>query len=391
MHLRTDSRQPATSKGCSRICLELAGASPPGPIAASPSCASISNLHAGQKVAQNLIFAISIVFAITAAKRSRQLIFADRHVRQSEYCEYFLGLQIERDFQFSKHYVVIQRFFLVSRSSVLSAPFCYDETIQKSSKNEIAALLVARLILLFQPGADLVFRYSVTDLSNHSDHSVVVQIEYAANPSQDIVAFHDFRTLSTSPLSLAPASATFSGIASESVGTQNQMRSLSSPNSIVSPEWIFFRFRVSTAPFTRTLPEATAACGPPGVYPLSESRTGRRSDRTSVGVKGYPPVTTNSLPGSLPLRGRRGYDQRSVESLLLGGDYLGAGLVELPADSKAGATWIGLVRVSNVGSLLSRQSPRPSGPTAVSPPLEVVSPFALPSISHSLAGNLLTC
>ena len=86
-----------------------------------------------------------------------------------------------------------------------------------------------------------------------------------------------------------------------------------------------------------------------------------------------------------------GPENDEVDRLLLGGGYLGAGLVELPADSKAGATWIGLVRVSDVAGLLSRRSPPPSGSTAVSPPLELVSPFALPSISHSLAGNLLTC
>ena len=69
------------------------------------------DLQARQKIAQDLIFAITVVFVIRPTKECRKLMFADTELSQRQDSENILRLQIESDFQFPENDVVVQFFF----------------------------------------------------------------------------------------------------------------------------------------------------------------------------------------------------------------------------------------------------------------------------------------
>lgn len=127
-------------------------------------------------------------------------MLADRDICTREDAEYVFGLEIECNLQLPEHNVVIQFCFGLGNRTILSAAFLDDQTVQKGREHDIAAFLKFGVVILFQPGADLVQRHLLLGFGKYGNHGCIIEIEDVTDSAQDIVALHGFLALGTSPL-----------------------------------------------------------------------------------------------------------------------------------------------------------------------------------------------
>ncbi len=95
--------------------------------------------------------------------------------------QHFVARQVKGDFQFPQHYIVIDAFFCFCRWPFFFAPLLNDQAIKKNRQLRIGAILPGRIVIFFQPIADLLPGDVVISQLKDRNHFRIIHIEGIAN------------------------------------------------------------------------------------------------------------------------------------------------------------------------------------------------------------------
>ena len=130
------------------------------------------------------------MFVARLAEKGAEFVLADIQVIQGQEGQGIFGFEIEGNFEFHEDDIVVQLLFRRGLWPVPFSAFFHDQTIEKSGKLQITELLIGRVIVFFQPVADLRPCHLETRQGKRRDHLRIVKIENVSDSAQDIVLGH---------------------------------------------------------------------------------------------------------------------------------------------------------------------------------------------------------
>ena len=124
------------------------------------------------------------------AEEGAELVFAQTEVGQFQNGQHVLGLQVQRDLQFHENHVVGQAGFRFRLRAGLFATQGIDQAIEKDRQGAVVALLESRVIIFFQPVADLLAGHGFAGFGEDADHAAIVKVEDIASAAQNVIIKH---------------------------------------------------------------------------------------------------------------------------------------------------------------------------------------------------------
>jgi hypothetical protein len=147
-------------------------------------------LQPRQEIAQDLVFAFPVMLVARLAEKGAQFVFAHAEVGQLQNGQHVLGLQVQCDFQFHENHVVGQAGFRLRLRAGLFAAQGIDKTIEKDCQGAVVALLEGRIVIFFQPVADLLPGHGLAGFGEDTDHAAIVKVEDIASAAQNVIIEH---------------------------------------------------------------------------------------------------------------------------------------------------------------------------------------------------------
>ena len=124
------------------------------------------------------------------AKEGAEFVFAHAEVGQLEHRQHVFGLQVQGDLQFHENHVIGEAAFRFRLWPWLLATQCIDQAVEENRQGAISAFLKGRVVVLFQPVADLFPGDGFTGFGENADHAGVVEIEDVPGAAKDVVIEH---------------------------------------------------------------------------------------------------------------------------------------------------------------------------------------------------------
>jgi hypothetical protein len=147
-------------------------------------------LKSFEKIAQDLIFALSVVLVSRLAEQRAEFRFADSKSCAKHQTQDVVVLETEGDLQLAEDDVVVQPSLGHGHRALALAAMLDDQAVQERCQLNVVERFERRIIVALEPGTRLLPRDRVVGLGKYGDHLSIIETERVSKTAQDIVVVH---------------------------------------------------------------------------------------------------------------------------------------------------------------------------------------------------------